>query len=122
MRAFRLLIPSLLICSALHAQQKPSFTPVTSKMLQEPAPADWLMWRRTLNSWGFSPLNQINRANVGRITLVWTRGMGPGIQEGAPLVHQGVLYLPNPSDYIQDALVNERHAFLNPGSHAARSP
>src|SRR5262249_55084008 len=101
MRAFRFLIPSLLICSAMHAQQKTSFTPVTSKMLQEPDPADWLMWRRTLNSWGFSPLNQINRASVARLSLVWTRGMGPGIQESAPLVHQGILYLPNPSDYIQ---------------------
>ena len=28
-------------------------TPVTDAMLQEPDPADWLMWRRTLDSWGF---------------------------------------------------------------------
>src|SRR5689334_20562707 len=30
-------------------------------MLQNPAPGDWLMWRRTLNGWGYSPLEQINR-------------------------------------------------------------
>jgi alcohol dehydrogenase (cytochrome c) len=30
------------------------FLPVTDPMLQNPDPADWLMWRRTLNSWGYS--------------------------------------------------------------------
>ena len=83
-------------------QQAPAAAkPVTSPMLQNPDPADWLMWRRTLNSWGYSPLNQITRSNVARLRMVWTRGMGPGIQEGTPLVHDGVMYLPNPSDYIQ---------------------
>src|SRR5215470_17106777 len=82
------------------AQQAP-FVPVTDPMLENPDPADWLMWRRTQNSWGYSPLNQINRSNVSRLRMVWTRGMGPGVQEGVPLVHNGVLYFPNPSDLIQ---------------------
>lgn len=83
--------------------------PVTDKMLAEPDPADWLMWRRTLNSWGYSPLNQITKANVGKLKMVWTRGIGPGVQEGTPLVHNGVMYFPNPSDYIQamDAATGE---------------
>jgi alcohol dehydrogenase (cytochrome c) len=59
------------------------------------------MWRRTLNSWGFSPLDQINRGNVRTLTLVWTRAMTPGVQEATPLVHDGVMYLPNPSDVVQ---------------------
>jgi len=84
------------------AQQSPSnFVPVTDEMLQNPAPADWLMWRRTLNSWGYSPLDQINRSNVRNLKMVWTRGMGPGVQEATPLVYRGVIYLPNPSDLIQ---------------------
>ena len=83
------------------AQQTPAFTPVTDKMLQEPDPADWLMWRRTLNSWGYSPLDQINKSNVGNLRMVWTRGLGPGIQEGTPLVYKGVLYFPHPSDLVQ---------------------
>ncbi len=33
------------------------FVPVTDAMLQDPAPEDWLMWRRTLDSWGYSPLD-----------------------------------------------------------------
>ncbi|MCY4074791.1 MAG: PQQ-dependent dehydrogenase, methanol/ethanol family, partial [Acidobacteria bacterium] len=35
------------------------FVPVTDAMLQDPAPEDWLMWRRTLDGWGYSPLDQI---------------------------------------------------------------
>jgi PQQ-dependent dehydrogenase (methanol/ethanol family) len=83
------------------AQQTSAFVPVTDAMLQNPNPADWLMWRRTLNSWGYSPLDQINRTNVRNLKMVWTRGIGPGIQEGTPLVYRGVMYLPHPSDLIQ---------------------
>ena len=35
------------------AQAPPEFVPVTDEMLQAPAPGDWLMWRRTLDGWGF---------------------------------------------------------------------
>ena len=87
--------------SLLCAGQSGNFVPVDDKMLQKPDPADWLMWRRTLDSWGYSPLNQINRANVGQLQKVWTHGIGPGVQEGTPLVHDGMLYFPNPSDLIQ---------------------
>ena len=84
------------------AQQSASgFVPVTDEILQNPAPADWLMWRRTLNGWGYNPLDQINRTNVRNLRMVWTRGMGPGVQEATPLVYRGVMYLPNPSDLIQ---------------------
>jgi len=78
-----------------------AFAPVTDAMLRNPDPADWLMWRRTLNSWGYSPLDQIDRGNVARMQLVWSRPLGPGIQEGTPLVHDGVMFMPNPLDDIQ---------------------
>ncbi|MCE2516205.1 MAG: hypothetical protein J4F37_14610, partial [Acidobacteria bacterium] len=29
------------------------FVPVTDAMLQDPAPEDWPMWRRTLDGWGY---------------------------------------------------------------------
>jgi len=91
----------LLACVASAQSPTQAPRPVTDRELLEPNPADWLMWRRTLNSWGYSPLKQIDKSNAGRLQLVWTRGMGPGIQEGTPLVRDGVMYLPNPSDYIQ---------------------
>jgi alcohol dehydrogenase (cytochrome c) len=100
----------LLIVLRTPAQQPSArIVPVSSQMLQEPDPADWLMWRRTLNSWGYSPLKQIDRTNVANLKMIWSRGMGPGVQEATPLVYKGVMYLPNPSDYIQalDAATGE---------------
>ena len=82
-------------------QNSEAFVPVTDAMLQDPAPADWLMWRRTLDSWGYSPLDQIDRDNVDDIQMVWTRGLRQGMQQGTPLVYNGVMYMPNPRDVIQ---------------------
>ena len=74
-------------------------TPVTDAMLRDPNPADWLMWRRTLDSWGYSPLDSIDRRNVARLTLAWSVDLDAApSQEGIPLVHDGVLYFPSPSD------------------------
>ena len=78
-----------------------AFVPVTDAMLQNPDPADWPMWRRTLDTFGFSPLDQIDRTNVAELGLAWTRTLGPGVQEGTPLVYAGVMYFPNPSDFVQ---------------------
>ncbi len=78
-----------------------AFVPVTDAMLENPAPGDWLLWRRTLDGWGYSPLDQIDTENVGELRLVWSRALGAGNQEGTPLAYGGVLYMPNPSDVIQ---------------------
>ncbi len=85
------------------AQEAPGagFPPVTDAMLENPAPADWLTWRRTPNGWGYSPLDQVHRGNVGDLRLVWTRALTAGSQEGTPLAYDGVLYMPNPGDVIQ---------------------
>lgn len=76
-------------------------TPVTDSELQNPAPGDWLMWRRTLDSWGYSPLDQMTPENVATIRMVWTRGLTEGLQQGTPLARDGVLYMPNPRDVVQ---------------------
>ena len=60
---------------ALKAQTQSSFVPVTDATLENPEPGDWLMWRRTLDGWGYSPLDQINRDNVGDLRLVWSRAL-----------------------------------------------
>ena len=75
--------------------------PVTDAELQDPSPDDWLMWRRTLDGWGYSPLDQIDRDNVGALRMVWSRALTGGRQQGTPLVHDGVMYMPNPNDVIQ---------------------
>jgi alcohol dehydrogenase (cytochrome c) len=94
-------VAALLVALETFAQAPQAFEPVTDEMLQKPDSADWLMWRRTLDSWGHSPLAQIDKRNVASLRLVWTRALGPGMQEGTPLVHGGVMYFPNPSDVIQ---------------------
>jgi alcohol dehydrogenase (cytochrome c) len=78
-----------------------NYRPVTDRMLNDPDPADWLMWRRTLDNWGYSPLDQIDRKNVDQLQLVWTRNLTDGDQEGTPLVHDGIMYFPNPGDTTQ---------------------
>ncbi|HUF74355.1 MAG TPA: PQQ-binding-like beta-propeller repeat protein [Gammaproteobacteria bacterium] len=77
------------------------FVPVTDAMLQDPDPADWLMWRRTLDNWGYSPLDEITTRNVNELQLVWTRELQPGDQEGTPLVYDGIMFFPNPNDITQ---------------------
>ena len=83
------------------AQSADGFTPVTDAVLQDPAAEDWLMWRRTLDGWGYSPLDQIDRDNVGELRMVWSRALTAGRQQGTPLVYGGVMYMPNPRDVIQ---------------------
>ena len=88
--------------SVLAQEPARPFVPITDAMLQKPDPGDWLMWRRTLDGWGYSPLNQVNRSNVGQLRMVWTRGLGAGgSMEATPLVYKGTMYVPNPGDYIQ---------------------
>ena len=91
----------LLTAATGPAQAQGEFTPVTDAMLQDPAPGDWLMWRRTLDGWGYSPLDQIDRHNVGELRMVWSRALTAGNQQGTPLVYDGVMYMPNPRDVIQ---------------------
>src|SRR5688572_30866342 len=89
-------------CLGAAAQQR-ALRPVTDAMLQNPEAGEWLSWRRTLNHWGYSPLTQIDKRNVTQLKLVWTRPLAQGVQEGTPLVHDGVLFFPNPN-YITQAL------------------
>ena len=78
-----------------------NFTPVTEEMLQNPAPGDWLTWRRTLDGQGYSPLNEVNRDNVDELQLSWAWAMADGSNETTPLVHDGVMYLVNPDNIVQ---------------------
>ena len=100
---FAVCILALLLVSieSVHTQSPSSFVPITDDMLQDPSDEDWLMWRRTLDSWGYSPLDEINTDNVDQLRLVWSRGLRQGAQQGTPLAYNGMLYMPNPNDIIQ---------------------
>jgi alcohol dehydrogenase (cytochrome c) len=95
------LLPAVLLAATTQAQRIEQLTPVTDAMLAAPPPGDWLMWRRTYDSWGYSPLDQIDRRNVEQLRLVWSRNLADGEQEGTPLVHDGIMFFPNPNDITQ---------------------
>jgi alcohol dehydrogenase (cytochrome c) len=75
--------------------------PVTDGMLRDPPASDWLMWRRTYNGWGYSPLDQINKDNVKNLQVAWSWSMVSGATETTPIVHDGVLYIFNYGNKIQ---------------------
>ena len=109
--ALAVLLASLVLLSPVsYGQGSNSFPPVTDAMLQDPAPSDWLMWRRTLDSWGYSPLAEVNRDNVDQLRMVWTRGLATGTGEITPLAYDGVLYVPQANDVIEaiDALTGDQ--------------
>ena len=58
------------------------FQPVTDAMLQDPAPEDWPMWRRTLDGWGYSPLDQIDRGTSGNSGWSGRAASDPGCSRG----------------------------------------
>ena len=92
---------ALFLSLPLNSLAQDDFVPVTDAMLQNPADSDWLMWRRTLDSWGYSPLDQIDRSNVDQLRMVWTRDLEIGTGEITPLAYNGILYIPQASDVIQ---------------------
>src|SRR4029077_4398039 len=97
----------LLLAAGMHARAQKAadptrtITPVTDEMLRNPPAGDWLMWRRTYNAWGYSPLEQINKANVKNLKLVWTWSLTKGATETTPIVHDGVLFIFNYADKVQ---------------------
>lgn len=79
--------------SARDARRLDALSPVTETMLASPPVGDWLMWRRTLDAHGFSPLSQVNRNNVQSLRKAWTLKLDPSANEIAPLAHEGVLFV-----------------------------
>ena len=66
---------------------------VTDDMLQNPPAGSWLNWRRTYDAQGFSPLNQIDRSNVGKLQVAWSWKLQPSTNEITPLVHDGIMFI-----------------------------
>lgn len=77
------------------------FTSVTDEMLKHPPESEWLLWRRTYDDHGFSPLKQITRANVHDLRVVWSWSLPNGANEATPLEHDGVLFVASYGDKVQ---------------------
>jgi alcohol dehydrogenase (cytochrome c) len=96
---------------AVGAQQPPvvmpvpallqNYKPVTTERLLNPEDSDVLMIRRTYDGWGYSPLKQITRANVGRLQPVWSFATGnTSGHEATPLVNNGVMFVATPGNQV----------------------
>lgn len=91
----------LMIPTSHSMAQITDFTPVTDATLQDPDPADWVNWRRTLDAQAHSPLTQITTDNASRLRLIWSWAMTAGSQQTTPLVYDGIMYLANPGEIVQ---------------------
>jgi alcohol dehydrogenase (cytochrome c) len=78
-----------------------NYPSVTQAQLKTPGDGDWLMVRRTYDGWGYSPLEQITKANVARLQPVWS--MATGVTSGhqaPPIVNGGVMFVATPQDQV----------------------
>ena len=76
-------------------------SPVTDALLADPPPGDWLSWRRTRDSHGYSSLDQVTRDNVAQLNLAWSISIRQGNHQTTPLVHEGVMFLASPGNVVQ---------------------
>ena len=106
-------MPSIMGCAALLAAVAVSslatpvlarpagseYAPVTTERLLNPEPHNWLMYRRTYDGWGYSPLDQVTPANVGSLRPIWTFSTGSRRDhQSAPIVNEGRMFVSMPRD------------------------
>jgi len=78
-----------------------TYASVTDQRLVSPEADNWLMYRRTYDGWGYSPLEQINAGNVKELVPVWT--FSTGVVEGhqaPPMVNNGVMFVSTPQNQV----------------------
>ena len=77
------------------------YKPVTAERLKQPEDSDWLLYRRTYDGWGYSPLSQITTENVGRLKPVWTLQTGQiEGHQAPPIVNSGVMFVATPGNQV----------------------
>lgn len=70
------------------------YSTVTDARLLNPEDENWLMYRRTYNDHGYSPLGQITSDNVNELVPVWSFSSGVTHNHEAPaIVNDGIMYV-----------------------------
>jgi len=95
-----------IVFSPLHAQQ--SITPAPAFSVAElttPQEDGWITNGGTLSNQRYSPLDQINRDNIGELKGVWRAGLDSGLEfrhnnQAQPLVYEGVIYMVSGQDDV----------------------
>ncbi len=100
--ATTLTLVALGLASGLIAARQPGgYTAVTDARLLNPEPHNWLMYRRTYDGWGYSPLDQITTQNVGDLRPIWS--FSTGVREGhesPPIVNDGRMFVSTPQNQV----------------------
>lgn len=92
---------TLLAALTAVAQSPRAYSPVTDARLTQPEPRNWLMYRRTYDSWGYSPLGRITTRNVGNLVPVWTASTGTTEgHQSPPIVNDGVMFITTPFNQV----------------------
>jgi alcohol dehydrogenase (cytochrome c) len=95
------LVAQALLPAMAVAQGARNYSIVTDERLNNPEPGNWLMFRRTYNGWGYSPLDAIDTDNVAMLEPVWT--VSTGLTEGhqsPPIVNDGVMFITTPLNHL----------------------
>ena len=71
------------------------YLPVTDERLLAPEPEHWLMYRRTYDGMGYSPLSQIDTANVVDLAPAWMfhTGTNDGKPQSPPIVNGETMFV-----------------------------
>jgi len=91
----------LLLSTGQSNAQSGGYSAVTDDRLRNPEPENWLMFRRTYDGQGYSPLSRINADNVASLEPVWT--LSTGLTEGhqsPPIVNDGIMYITTPLNHV----------------------
>jgi len=94
------LFVTLLFAQQLHAGPT-SYPTVTDARLERPDDGDWLMYRRTYDGWGFSPLKQITSANIHKLSVAWSLNTDLlGAHETTAIVNRGRMFITTPQNNV----------------------
>ncbi len=78
-----------------------AYATVTDARLEHPDAGDWLMYRRTYDGWGFSPLKGITSSNIQKLSLAWSMSTDlVGAHETAVIVNHGRMFITTPQNNI----------------------
>ena len=96
---------AFLAAQGVHAQgvhvESTAYPTVTDERLRHPEAGDWLMYRRTYDGWGFSPLKEITSSNIHKLSLVWSMSTDLlGAHETTAIVNHGRMLITTPQNNI----------------------
>jgi alcohol dehydrogenase (cytochrome c) len=87
--------------SALAAQD--AYAPVSADELNNAGTSDgWLMFNRDYTGGDFAPFTQIDKTNVGKLSVAWTSDKIdiPNGFEGSPIINGDYMFVTTPKDRI----------------------